>query len=104
MKSIINGKTYNTETARAICTLPCSAESRGDFGWHDTTLYQTTKGAFFLAGHGGALSLWARRVRNGSIGGEGVRAVTAQEAREYMEQSDCDEEDYIQAGLPVEEA
>jgi len=103
MKSIVNGKTYNTETADQLCNLPCSS-NRGDFGYHDTKLYRTKKGAFFLAGCGGARSMWAESVSNGSIGGSGIRPVSEAEAREHMESADCEEEDFIAAGLPVDEA
>jgi hypothetical protein len=103
MKAIIEGKTYNTETADRICTLPCSAEGSGDFRYHDTDLYRTPKGTFFIAGVGGPMTMWARSVGNGTSGGSGVRLVSADEARKIMEQADCDEDDFKNAGLAVEE-
>lgn len=104
-KAIIDGKTYNTETATRICSVPCRAQSRTDFGWHDTNLYRTKRGAFFVAGRGNAASMWAQSVgMNGSTGGSGIRTVSAQEARDWMEAAGCDEEAFAAVGLPVEEA
>ncbi|MDH4051598.1 MAG: hypothetical protein OEU93_08465 [Rubrivivax sp.] len=104
MKAVINGKTYNTSSATLVCDLPCSA-NRGDFGWHDTSLYITKKRNFFLAGEGGARSMWSEPIgNNGSIGGRGLRPVSEQEARDYMEAANCDEGDFAAVGLDVEEA
>lgn len=103
-KAIINGKTYNTETATEICDIDSRA-SGGDFRWHSTRLYRTKKGAFFVAGRGGPMSMWAEPAHGGGItGGSGVRPVSASEARDYMEAADCDEGEFLAAGLPVEEA
>lgn len=105
MKAIINGKTYNTETATELCSLPCSAQGRGDFNWHSTGLYRTKKGGFFIAGEGGPASMWSRSAgQNSYTGGSGVRVVDAVVARGYMEAADCDEDDFVTAGLAVEEA
>jgi hypothetical protein len=103
-RAIVNGKIYNTATATEVCDLECNATGRGDFHWHDTTLYRTKKGAFFVAGRGGPMSMWAESVNNGRIGGAGVRPVSEQEARDYMEAAGCDDSDFEAAGLPIEEA
>lgn len=104
MKRVIDGKIYNTATATEICDLPCH-HYRGDFHWHDTTLYRTKKGAYFLAGEGGPMSLWAEPSgNNGWSGGSGLRVITAEEAREYAEQAELDPEAMQQAGFELEEA
>ena len=104
MKSIINGKTYSTETATLVCSLACH-HNRGDFSYHDTHVFVTKKGAFFLAGHGGALSMWSEPCGNsGRSGGRGIRPISEQEARDYMESAGCDVEDFAAVGLAVEEA
>ena len=77
MKAIINGKRYDTETARFLCSLADSHVSR-DFSWHDTSLYRTSKGAFFVAGEGGPMSRWEGRVT--SWHGDDLRALLAREA------------------------
>lgn len=88
MKRIIDGKRYDTETAEEICALTCTANS-GDFAWHRTKLYRTRNGAFFLAGEGNASSMWATAARGGGRGpGEGIRVISADEAREILERED----------------
>jgi hypothetical protein len=103
MKRIINGKTYNTDTAQHVCDLRCSA-NRGDFRYHDTALYRSPKGQFFLSGEGGAMSMWSQSVgNNGSCGGSGIRLVDESEARSVMEDNRCDADDFAAVGLAVEE-
>lgn len=103
MRRVINGKVYDTDTATHVCALRCTA-SRGDFYYHDTSLYRTARGAFFIAGQGGPASMWSHPVgNNGSTGGDGIRVVTEDEARQYMEEAGCDEDDFKAAGLDVEE-
>lgn len=85
-KQVIDGLTYNTETAEKVCELDCRHE-RGDFAWHDTALYQTKKGRFFLAGEGNARSMWAHPVgNNGSTSGSGLRPVSEAEAKQIIEE------------------
>tara|TARA_R110000868_G_scaffold84647_1_gene238545 strand:- start:101 stop:442 length:342 start_codon:yes stop_codon:yes gene_type:complete len=84
MLRIIDGKTYNTKTARYLCELD-SVAYRNDFAYHRTSLYQTKKGALFLAGYGGPLSMWAKSTGNGTTGGEGVLVIEPDEARSILE-------------------
>ncbi len=102
MKKVIEGKLYNTETATLICTLPCHKTNPRDFEWHDTELYRSPKGTYFVAGEGGAASMWARPVNNGNSGGEGLRVVDAEDARGYAEAAGLDPEEMVAAGFPVE--
>ena len=102
MKRIIDGKTYNTSTARELCHLPCSAY-HGDFAWHETKLYRTVKGAYFLAGCGEAASRWAQPALGGGTGsGSGIEVITAYEARTHLE--DADETDILEELFAIEEA
>ena len=103
MKKVIEGKTYDTETARKICDLACNCYP-SDFGYHETKLYRTPKGRYFLAGHGNAASLWASRVSNSSGPGRGVRPVSNAEALEYAEEAGVSAEDLQAAGFALEEA
>ena len=103
MKKVINGKRFNTATAQHLCALP-SVENTTDFNWHETSLYQTKKGAFFLAGQGNAASIWAESAgQNSWSSGHGLRAVTAAEARQHMESANCGAEAFAAASLSVEE-
>jgi hypothetical protein len=89
MKRVIEGKTYNTETATLIGE--ASYGYSGDFNAWDETLYRTPKGAFFLVGSGGARTRWRERVsQNTWCGGEGMQALSAAEALEWCELHDVD--------------
>ena len=57
MKQVIDGKIYDTDKARRVCDLPSPTQNRRDFQWHETGLYRTTKGRFFLAGEGADASV-----------------------------------------------
>ncbi len=103
MKKIIDGRLYNTETAKRIVQLCCSAY-RGDFAYHATYLYKSPKGQFFVAGSGNAASMWASDCGGGTRGpGEGMRLVDADEARQIMEANGCSADDFAAVGLSVEE-
>lgn len=103
MRRIIDGRVFDTETAAQLCELPCSANP-GDFAWHESALYRSPRGRFFIAGRGGPASLWAEPAQGGgSTGGDGIRIVDEDEARRWMEQAGCDEADFERAGLRVEE-
>lgn len=85
MKKIINGKTYNTETARRIGArsnnLPCT-----DFDYYTEELYVTKDGRYFLAGEGGARSAYYKGYEDGSRGGgEDVLPITAAKALAWAE-------------------
>lgn len=103
MKKILNGKLYDTATAQQVCELT-STEHSFDFSWHETYLYRTKNGAFFIAGRGNAASIWAEPCCGGGrTSGEGLRLLDEWEAREYMESADCTVADYATAGLDVGE-
>lgn len=84
ISKIIDGLRYNTATAEEICTFE-SERSRDDFRFEVTSLYQTPRGRFFLAGYGGAMTRWAQPVQGGQMGGEGLQPVGTSEAREFAE-------------------
>jgi len=102
MKRIIEGKTFNTETAEFVCQVPCSAYP-GDFGWHDTGLYQSPKGRFFLAGRGNARSMWHRAVGNAFAPGEGIRLISTEEALSIASDAGVDQERLESLGFTIEE-
>lgn len=103
MKRIIDGKSYNTDTADCICTIPCSYYP-GDFQYHNTKLYRSPKGQYFIAGMGGPMTIWAESVGNsGTSGGSGMRLIDEEEAREWAESACLDEEEMTAAGFNVEE-
>ena len=79
MKRIIDGKTYNTETAEIICDTG-NDEYSTDFRHERSDLFVTKKGAYFVAGNGGALSRFAVPDGNGYRGGAGIIPLSRDEA------------------------
>ena len=95
MKAIIQGKLYDTDTADELGDY--SYSNRGDFRFWAETLYRTKAGAYFIAGEGGPMSMYARPCgQNETAGGEVIRVVTEADAREWMERN-CDADAYIAA-------
>ena len=102
MKKIIDGKLYNTETAKAIGS--AWDYPQGDFRHFDETLYKSRKGRFFLAGKGGPMTHYSRRCSDGSTcGGANIIPITEEEAREWCEKN-CSLETYIAVFGKIEEA
>lgn len=103
MKRVIDGKVYDTETATAICELACH-HYKGDFNWHETTLYRTKRGAYFLAGEGGPMSMWAEpEGSNGYTGGSGICVIEEDDARAHAETAGLSPEAMREAGFTIEE-
>ena len=89
MKRVIKGKVYNTDTAQEIARI--SYSHPGDFAYYDDRLYRTRRGAWFIAGEGGARSHWATSLGNGSVGGgEGIRVLDEDEALNFCERAHVD--------------
>lgn len=84
MRKIINGRRYDTATAKLVGTYETGYI--GDFDWLDEKLYQKTTGEFFLSGEGGAKTRWANRTIDGYSGGSGILPLTLDEAREWAEE------------------
>ena len=84
MLKIIDGKRYDTETATEVASYG-NGLGGSDFRNFVETLYKTAKGAWFIAGSGGAMTSYAESVGNGSTSGEGLRPVSANEAMAWLE-------------------
>ncbi len=88
MKSIINGKRFDTDKAVVI-----GGASYGhgvnDFNWWSATLYRTPRaGRYFLAGEGGGLTRFRRSLDgNGFTRGERLIPMTDRAALEWAEQN-----------------
>ncbi len=104
MKAIIDGKRYNTETARVIANYSNGLGS-SDFRNVSETLYRTNKGAFFLAGEGGAMTKYAEGNGNNTWGSEKIIVMTDDEALNWLEGKRIDP-DVIEKEFPdlIEEA
>jgi len=88
MKKVIDRKTYNTETATLIHEWD-NGYYGGDFKRCSETLYKTQKGAWFIAGSGGAMSKYAVSLGSNTTGGSSdIEVVTREEALEWLEGHD----------------
>lgn len=86
MKKIINGKMYNTETAKKVGEW-WNGYSTRDFHYCEETLYQKKTGEFFLYGEGGALSPYTKSCgQNCWSGAEEIIPMRESEAREWAEE------------------
>ena len=90
MKKVINGRVYNTETAKRLASWD-NGLSYTDFAYCSETLYLTKSAAYFIHGEGGGNSRYGEW--HGNSGGPGSQIVplTRQEAIEWAEKLTGDE-------------
>lgn len=102
MKKIINGKMYNTETAKAIGWYE-NGYYPNDFRYFKEVLYQKQNGEYFLYGVGNAASKYqAPCGSNNWSGSEVIKPFTKEEAMAWAEKNLIAEQ-YIEAfGEPEE--
>lgn len=95
MNKRINGKRYDTETAKELGCASWGAVR--DFGHWSETLYRKNTGEFFLHGEGGPASKYAVTIsQNEWTGGERITPLTFEEAEKWAEKNlDADECDKI---------
>lgn len=87
MKKVIDGKMYNTDTADFIHDWD-NGFYGNDFKTCEESLYQTKKGAFFLAGSGGPMSKYAESCGNMVCNGDGIEPISKKEAIRWLESHD----------------
>jgi hypothetical protein len=85
MKSIINGKRYNTETATKIASY-WNGRSDQDFRHLSETLYKTQKCEYFLKGEGGPRTEYAVSEGNTSYGSRLIKVMTPDDAKAWLDQ------------------
>ena len=104
MKKIINGKVYDTSTAKHLGEYEPNPY-RSDFHWYCETLYQKKTGEFFLHGEGNAASPYSRSCgQNEWCGGERIEPLTFKEAQKWAEEH-LDGDEYCKIfGEPNEDA
>ena len=92
MKKIINGKLYDTDTAKEIGSRFHGEGSR-DFRHYSETLYRKRTGEYFLYGEGGPMSRYAETIgQNQWSGGEKIIPLDYKAATEWAEKNmDADE-------------
>ena len=102
MKKIINGKMYNTETAKKIA-YSSNGLPLGDFNRLDETLYQKNTNEFFLYGSGGANTQYSESCgENSWSGGNGIIPLSIAQAKDWIE-NHCPADTYIKTFGDVEE-
>ena len=85
MRQIIDGKVYDEATATRIGgadNIGTGVASWSDFGAWSAVLYRTPKGRYFLAGEGGAMTMFSRPSGDGKTGGSGIIPLSKGEALE----------------------
>ena len=93
MKKIINGKLYDTTTAREVAGC-YHGEGPRDFHHYSEKLYRKRTGEYFLAGEGGPMTHYAVSAgQNSWSGGEKIIPLTYSEATEWAER-EMDADDY----------
>lgn len=93
MKKIIDGKLYNTETAKQLGSDSNPCGPRDFHYWHEE-LYQKRTGEFFLYGEGGPASKYSRSCgQNQWSGGEKIIPLSYQSAQKWAEDH-LDADDY----------
>ena len=86
MKKIINGKLYNTETAKEVLQYNSGAK---DSGQYIETLYRKKTGEFFLQGEGDAASKYSESAGlNCRMAGSKIIPLTDKEVKQYLENID----------------
>ena len=102
MKKIINGKMYNTETAKKIGWWSNGA-SYSDFNRIEEALYLKKTGEYFLFGEGGPMTGYAESCGDNCwSGGSAIRPMTEEQAKRWAEKK-LDADEYIAAfGEPEE--
>lgn len=102
MKRIINGKKYDTATAKEIGSASNGGGWR-DFSHWEETLYRKKTGEFFLFGEGGPMTCYSVSCgQNSWSGGSAIRPLTEAEAKEWAERY-LDVDDYEEIFGEVEE-
>ena len=93
MYKVINGKKYNTDTAKLLGTWRAEFSST-DYKYFEEYLYRTKSGNFFIYGEGGPDSPYRQQIEyNTWTGGESIIPITFEQARKWAEDH-LDGEDY----------
>ena len=92
MKKIINGKLYNTDTARSIGSDFYGAYRR-DLNFWNEELFQKKTGEYFLHGEGGPMTKYGQEVgQNEWSGGEKIIPMSYNSAKKWAEEHLTEEE------------
>lgn len=84
MKKIINGRLYNTDTAKLIGSWS-NGLSSSDFHYCTEDIYQKQNGEYFLHGSGGAMSIYGTSHCGGMCWSEDIIPMTEKEVKLWAE-------------------
>ncbi|MBR6834207.1 hypothetical protein [uncultured Fibrobacter sp.] len=101
MKKIINGRLYDTDTAKCVGCFDNDYEGN-DSRYEAENLYCKKTGEFFLYGWGGPMSSYAETYGTTITGGEVWRPLSIDEAKKWAEHH-LSAEKYIKLFGEVEE-
>lgn len=102
MKKIINGKLYDTDSAKIMAHYE-SDYPVNDFHFFEETLYKKKNGGFFLLGEGNGLSGYAESVDvNSSKAGKKIIPLSENEAKKWAEKR-LSVDEYVEIFGEVEE-
>lgn len=100
MKKIINGKKYDTDTAKFLLS---RSNNCNGFSYCHEELYVKKTGEFFLHGEGDAMSKYSRSCGDNTwCGGEEIIPLTEAKAKKFVEEYG-DADDYEEIFGEVEE-
>ena len=85
MKKIINGKKYDTDTAKEVGYWN-NGRLYNDFYYAEETLYKKKTGEFFLYCEGGAASNYSHKKGNMMVDGWELKSITEDEAKKWAEE------------------
>lgn len=103
MRKVIKGKLYDTD--KAVMVAECSEGYPSDFSYVSETLYRKRTGEYFLHGEGGPMSRYAKSCgQNQWTGGEAIKPLGYDEAREWAEDHLEADEYEAEFGIPEEGA
>ena len=88
MKTVIEGKVYNTETADFIDSYE-NTRNYGDYSYYKECLYLTKKGQYFLSRYSRLASPYAKNHQNSATGGGKIQLLDEQQALTWAEENDC---------------
>ena len=104
MNKVIEGKRYDTDTARMMASRT-NDRPVNDFGYVEETLYRKRSGEYFLYGEGGPMTSYRTWISDNSwTGGEKIVPMSEAEAREWAEKwLDADEYEKIFGNVEEED-
>ena len=88
MKKVIDGKMYNTETAKEIADWD-NGYNGSDFRCCSETLYRKKNREFFLYGDGGAMSKYSESYGNDTVGSSDITALSIDEVKDWLQEKQC---------------